>query len=229
MNWISKLFTQNLGLKLLSLALALALWAAVGSDPVTEANFRVPVEFTNVPRSLELLTEQPTIQLWARGPSHSVRQAGAGDFAVRVNAGHISRPGENTFSLDPARVVAPTGLQVVEVVPSEIRVIFERTASKEVPIQPQFSGQPMPGYRVTQFSLNPPRVRITGPSSHVEPITMADTDPVDLSQLSSTKTFTTSVFIPDPLVRSVDPKTVRLTVEVEESSEQGGQPATSSP
>ena len=34
MNWLRRLATENVGLKLLSLALAVALWAAVGSDPV---------------------------------------------------------------------------------------------------------------------------------------------------------------------------------------------------
>lgn len=217
MNWLRKAFTENVGLKLLSLGLAVALWAAVGSGPVTEANFRVPVEFINVPRALELLTEEPSVQLWARGPSHAVRQAGAADFAVRVNAGAIAGPGENTFSLDPARVVAPTGLQVVELNPSEIRVTFERSASKTVPIQPRFSGEPMPGYRIKEFSVDPPEARITGPSSHVEPITVVTTDPVDLSRLSSAKTFTTHVSISDPMVRSVNPKTVKLRVELEEA------------
>jgi len=215
MNRLRGIFTENVGLKLLALGLAVALWAAVGSDPVTEATFRVPVEFVNVPRNLQLLTEEPSVQLWARGPSHAVRQASIGDFSVRVNAASVGGPGENTFSIDPARVGAPASLQVVELVPSEIRVAFEQTVSKEVPIHPQFSGGPKPGYEVKEFSVTPPDVTIAGPGSHVQPITAASTDPVDLSDLSEDKTFTTNVYVPDSLVRSVSPKAVELRVEIQ--------------
>src|SRR5580693_6788436 len=110
MNRLRKFVTKNVGLKLLSLSLAVALWAAVGSDPVTEASFRIPLEFINVPANLELLTEQPSVQLWARGPSHVVRRATTGDFAIRVNVAPITGPGERTFSLDPSSVAAPTPL-----------------------------------------------------------------------------------------------------------------------
>jgi YbbR domain-containing protein len=215
MNWLRKLLTENLGYKLLSLALAVTLWIAVGSDPVTEATFRVPVEFVNVPANLELLTEQPSVQLWARGPSHAIRQASAADFAVRVNAALISGPGENTFSLDAGRVSAPTPLEVKELIPSEIRVTFERTTSKSVPIRPSFTGEPLPGLRVKNFTVDQSDARIAGPASHVDPITEAVTDPIDLARLGEAKTFVRNVYVPDSLVRILNPKAVRVAVELE--------------
>lgn len=219
MNWIRQWLAENLELKILALALALALWAGVGSDPVTEASFRVAVELTNVPRNLEVLTEQPTVQLWARGPSHAVRQATAGDFGVRINAASASGPGDSTFALDPARVTAPVGIQVVSLIPSEVRIRFEQSASKEVPVEPQFAGHPMSGYRIMGFSVTPPQVKIAGPGSRVESATTASTDPLDVSELAGTRTFTTSVFVPDPLVHIVAPKAVRVKVDVEEVTE----------
>lgn len=215
MSWIKEFFTENLELKILALALAVALWAAVGSDPVTEASFRVAVELTNVPRGLEVLTEYPTVQLWARGPSRAVRHATAGDFGVRVNAASVSRPGNKTFALEPARVTAPVGLQVVSLIPSEVRIGFEQTASRDVPVEPQFTGAPMPGYHISGFKVTPPQVRIAGPGSRVESATTAITDPLDVSQLAEPRTFTTSVFVPDPVVRTVTPRAVRVRVEVE--------------
>jgi YbbR domain-containing protein len=221
MNWLRKLLTENVGYKLLSLALAVTLWIAVGSDPVTEATFRVPVEFVNVPANLELLTEQPSVQLWARGPSHAIRQASAADFAVRVNAAAISGPGENTFSLDAGRVSAPTPLEVKELIPSEVRVIFERTASKSVTIRPTFSGEPLPGLRVKRFTVNESEARIAGPASHVDPLTEAATDPIDLARLGEAKTFVTNVYVSDSLVRILNPRSIRVAVELESSATPG--------
>lgn len=217
MNWLRKFLTENVGLKLLSLAVAVLLWAAVGNDPVTEAVFRVPIEFINVPASLEVLTEQPSVQLWARGPSHAVRRASPGDFAVRVNVAPIAGPGARSFSLDPASVVAPSPLQVVEVIPSEVGVTLEQTVYKEVPIEPHFSGEPAPGYGVKEFRVNPSQARIVGPGSLVSPIAAASTDPVDLTRLAGDKTFETNVYVPNPLVRFASPRAVKVTVVVEKS------------
>lgn len=221
MNWLRRLLTENLGYKLLSLALAVTLWIAVGSDPVTEATFRVPVEFVNVPPNLELLTEQPSVQLWARGPSHAIRQATVADFAVRINAAQISGPGENTFSLDAGRVSAPTSLEVRELIPSEIRVNFERTSYKSVPIHPSFSGQPLPGFRVKSYTMSQSEARISGPASHVDPIAEAATDSIDLTRLGGAKTFVSNVYVPDSLVRIVNPRAVRVAVELESDASPG--------
>ena len=215
MNRLSSLVTENLGLKLLALALAVALWAAVGSDPVTEATFRVPLEFINVPSNLEVLADQSNVQLWARGPSHLLRQSAAGDFAVRVNVAPITAPGERTLSLDPGSVAAPASLRVIQLMPSEVRVTLERIVSKDVPIDPQFSGAPALGYRVKQFRVKPSLARISGPGSHVSSITSASTDPIELSRLTGTKTFLTTAYVSDPLVRFLRPSSVEVTVEVE--------------
>jgi YbbR-like protein len=229
MNRLRRFFTQHAGLKLLSLAMAVALWAAVGSDPVTEATFRVPVEFINVPPSLELLTEQPSVQLWARGPSHAIRQAAAGDFAVRVNAAPITGPGSRTYSIDPGHVVAPNPLQVIALIPSEIRVSFERSVSKDIPIQPRFSGDPLPGYRMKGFSVHPPQARVSGPESHVKSIAIASTDPVEVGHLSGQTIFVTALSVSDPLVRILEPRTVEVTVEIGRDEGHGaGPPATRS-
>src|SRR5262245_19004527 len=134
MSWARRLFTENVGLKLLALGMATVMWAAVGSDPVTEAIFRVPVEFVNVPKDLEVITAHPTVQIMAKGPSHAVRRAEPADFAVRLDVAPKMGQGEHTFSFDPSSVVAPAPLGVAEVIPSEINVTLEKSITKDVPI-----------------------------------------------------------------------------------------------
>lgn len=130
MNWLRRWFAENIGLKLLSLALAVALWAALSSDTVTEAVFQVPVEFRNVPTNLEVLHAQTTAQLRVRGPSRVLRQARPSDFAVRVDLSSVTGPGERTLPLNPQDVEVPAFLKVVQLVPSEVRLTFERIVAE---------------------------------------------------------------------------------------------------
>ena len=64
---------HNLGLKIVSIALATALWLAVAHDPVAEIAIQVPIEFRNVPENLEINAEYiPQAQLRLRGPEQSL-------------------------------------------------------------------------------------------------------------------------------------------------------------
>jgi hypothetical protein len=66
---------HNLGLKLVSLALAVGLWLAVARDPVAEIAVDVAIEFHNIPQDLEISSENiPRAQIRLRGPERVVRR-----------------------------------------------------------------------------------------------------------------------------------------------------------
>ncbi len=125
MHWLKKWFTENLGLKLVSLALAAGLWVAFGGDTVTETVLQVPLEFRNVPANLAVFSEQQTAQLRIRGPSRVLQQARRSDFALRVDLSPVTGPGERTFPLVAENVEVPASLEVVQLVPPEVKLTFE--------------------------------------------------------------------------------------------------------
>lgn len=212
-----KFFTENIGLKLLSLALAVAIWNTVGGDPVTETTLRVPVEFRNMPANLELMTTQTEVELRVRGPSRALRRATSGDFSVQVNLQPRPQFGEQTYAFRTNEIQTPTFVKVVQLIPAQIRFTLEPTATKQVPIHPQFSGEVAPNQQVKSFRLRPPQATIAGPRSRVEPFQTVLTDPVDLTALATSKTFHTTIYVPDPLVRLVDSSTVEVTVTLEKA------------
>ena len=44
-SFVQRVFVHNIGLKLVSLLLAIGLWFAVARDPVAEVEMKVPIEF----------------------------------------------------------------------------------------------------------------------------------------------------------------------------------------
>jgi YbbR domain-containing protein len=217
MNWLYQLFTQNVGLKLISLVTAIILWTLIASDPITEASFRVPVEFVNVPPKLEVLTNERSVRVWARGPSRAIRRASAADFSIRVDVGGVATRNEATYLLALKDISVPPALEVKELIPDEVTVSLDQTASKEVPILPRFSGEPQPGFRLKGFELSPTVAKISGPSSHLESITSVSTALLDLSNISQGETMTATVAISDPLVRFIQPQSVRIKVQLEKA------------
>jgi YbbR domain-containing protein len=121
MSWFRSLFTENIGLKLLSLLLAVVIWTAVGGDVATEIQVPVPVEFRNVPAGIQYEAEPSRVELRVRGPRWMVRQALTTDFSVPVDLSTMT-VGEQIVPLRRQSVSAPASVEVVEITPPQLKL-----------------------------------------------------------------------------------------------------------
>jgi YbbR domain-containing protein len=133
-------------------------------------------------------------------------------------------PGERTFDLTSRQIHLPREASVVQVVPSHLKISFDRSARKEVDIKARVTGSFASGYRILEAQVDPVRVEIVGPEQRVRMIENAVTDPVDATGVMGRASFTTNVYIADPLVRPVKPDPVRVTVITEKNSQKPGVP-----
>src|SRR5947207_528579 len=79
-------FRHNLGLKFISLALAIGLWQVVRHDPVGEIALDVPIEFRNLPENMEISTENiPRAEIRLRGPERLLRNLSRADVHANVD------------------------------------------------------------------------------------------------------------------------------------------------
>ena len=75
-NFFRKYVLKNLPLKLVSLAIAVLLWWAVGRDPPIEIPMTVPLEFQHAPDNLEMNSDYPLqAQVTLRGPERLLRRS----------------------------------------------------------------------------------------------------------------------------------------------------------
>src|SRR5271156_2968326 len=104
---------NNLGLKLISLALAVGLWLAVWRDPVAEVAVEVAIEFHNIPANLEISSESiPKAQIRLRGPERVIRRLQPSDVYAEIELSDL-RAGERTFDLTAQQIHEPSELEVV--------------------------------------------------------------------------------------------------------------------
>lgn len=209
------IFTKNLPLKLLSLVIATGLYLAISSQPITEVGLMVPLEYRNIPPNLEITSSQaPQVHVRVRGPADEVRSASQTDIVAFIDLAGASA-GSHTYDLDHGAVRAPYGLSIVDLYPSQFRLSLEPRSIREVPVAVRLVGVPAAGYRVNGYSVVPDRVRMIGPTSSVQQIASAVTDPVDVSGLSRDTTLSTRVFVPNAQVRLLSRNTVEVTVHIE--------------
>ena len=212
----------HFGYKVVSLALAVGLWWAVSHDPVAEVEVTVPIEFHRVPTSLEISSVNiPEAQVRVRGPERVIHDMRRQEVHVELDLAAV-KPGERTFDLSAQQVHLPNELEVMQVVPSQVRLGFDVGMTRQVELRPRVIGTFAPGYRIANVLVEPSMVSISGPMQRVKAVENATTDPVDASGTMVRGSYMTNIFVPDPLIQVVHPMPVRVTVIMEKEEAEPG-------
>lgn len=209
-------FVENLGLKVLAMALAIGLWLSVAGETVIERGFEVPLGFQNVPADLQVAGDPPdTVHVRVRGPMSIVNRLALGDVvAVLDLAGE--RPGERRlFDMFADRVRTPFGVEVIQVIPATITAALERAgAPRTVPVVPDIEGQPAEGFAVGRISMVPESVEIVGPTSLLDGVVEAITEPVLIEGSTERVQSLVTIGVSDRVLRLQTPSSAEVTVEI---------------
>ncbi|HZR57249.1 MAG TPA: CdaR family protein [Terriglobales bacterium] len=206
---------HNFGLKVLSLILAVGLWLAVAHDQPAEIAVEVPIEFHNMPANMEISSENVSrVQIRLSGPARVVHRLQPSDVYAEVDLNGLN-PGERTFDLTDQQVHHPHGFEVVQIIPSEFHVAFDRRVTRQVEVHPRVIGTFAAGYGIKQIVVDPSKVSVSGPQARVETVDAAITDPIDVSGTMDRATFQRHAYVSDPLIQVVHAQPVRVTVIME--------------
>lgn len=203
---------RHLGLKASAVVLALLLWMLVSGEQTVERVLRVPLEFSGVPANLELVGEPPeAAELRVRGSSGTLGRVAAGELAAVLNVS-AARPGLRLFHLTTADVRAPFGVEVVQVSPATLSLIFEESSKGTVVVAARVDGEPAPGFAVTRVLVEPAAIPVAGPASALANLTEAVTEAVSVEGATDTVVETVTIGVADPSVRVLETQTVRVSV-----------------
>jgi YbbR domain-containing protein len=210
---------RHLGLKVLSIALAGAIWLTVGDQRAVERTLRVPLEYHNLPAPLELMMSPPdTVEVRLRGPSGTIGRLLPGEVVAVLDL-TAARPGTRLFHLLADEVRVPYGVGVAQVNPAAVSLMFEPSATRVVPVLPVVDGEPAAGYRVGRIISTPEQVRVVGPSSHVGGVASATTEPVSVAGATTNVVDRVVIGVANELVRLEQPQNATVTVEIVPASE----------
>jgi YbbR domain-containing protein len=208
---------RNLGLKFTALVLSVALWFTVSGRQI-ERRVPVPVSYSNVPSPLEMTGDQvDVVNVHLRGGDNVVSDLGPGALRVIVDLGD-AHSGTNLIPLRTDEVVAPLGVDVIQVEPGTVTVTLERSGSMVVPVTPTVGGEPAPGYVVRSISTTPAAVAVIGPVSLLQdPITVL-TERVSLDGRTESVVQDVRVGVTNARLRVDTPRTVRVSVQIQQES-----------
>lgn len=222
--FIREFILKNLSFKIVSVAIAILLWWAVGRDAPIEIPLTVPLEFQNAPDKLEVNSNYPfEAHVTLRGPERLMQELSPSEVHAVLDL-EGATPGERTFDLTRNEIRAPRDVKVVQIVPSQFHINFDRTMTRTIPVEPRVIGTLLSGYEIASVKTDPSQITIVGPERRVNAIQNALTDPVDATGVVGSATFTSHAYVGDPLVRVQTPDTIHVTVDTAKNPRGAGQP-----
>jgi YbbR domain-containing protein len=165
---VREFFTERLGLKAISLLLAVMLWVVVGARQPTEGYVRVKV-VPQLDSSLVMLDGTPELQALVAGRAADVVKLYATPLILQRTVGG-DVPDTLVLDVTPSDVRVPPELsdaiRVIDVQPRNVMLRFETRATRRVPVvndgriivQTGNVAEP-----ATDAEFDPPTVRVTGP------------------------------------------------------------------
>jgi len=184
---IRKAFTENLGIKVLALIVALFIWFNVSSQEEMTRLFTLPVQLEGIPDSLTVIGNLPSdVKTSITASKRQILYMGFRKGFVSVSlAGATS--GHYRQTLSASNVVLPSGVRPYNVriiSPASIDLYFERKVTKSVPVGLTLAGSIPEGYVLLGApEVTPRRIEVTGAESYVKHLKNMPTKSLDLGKI----------------------------------------------
>jgi YbbR domain-containing protein len=192
--WLHEALFENVGLKFLSIVLAITVFLLVNDDKDREITVRVGVGY-QLPADKVLVSDRiDEVRVTLRGPWRRLRQLDERELD-RISVDLRGQQGDE-LQFTPDMVHVPTGLRVASIAPRTMKIQFDRRREKRVEITPVVLGKPAHGYRVIELKADPPTATVRGAEKVLAALGTVRTREVALD--GHTETFTAEVPIEPP-------------------------------
>ncbi len=176
------LFVRDIALKLLSLAIAVALYTLVHGAEDVQRTLTVPLLVTfGEDADRMLVSDLPdSVKVVVNGRStvvNTLRNIEPIVIDLRHERGAY-------YYLEPSVVRLPAGVRVVRIVPDAIPLQWDRKVVVRRPVQPQLRGVPLEGFEARLVRVEPAQVTLEGPLGQLGPMQQVRTEPLDVRGLA---------------------------------------------
>lgn len=213
--WLVRLFTEDLGAKVLALVIAFVLWATVtflGTRTLTVES--VPVSVTNLRDELALVSEIEPVRVKIRAPRLLLRRQSPAEL-LRAFVDLAGR-GLGAQAADVVVTSADARVDVLTVLPARVTLALDPVVQRSLPVKVVSEGSPADGFRVGETTADPPRVEVRGALGKIQQTPAIE---AKVSVQGATARIEGDIPLSPPASLSVAPDRVRVAVEVVQAEE----------
>ena len=189
LSWFKEAFTENVGLKALSLAFAVGLFVYLhGQQDLQERTIPVDLMMRLPPKSAEhkreLMTQvRPSIHVTLQGSARAIDQLlqrGVAPVELDLRDGTTE-----SVTFEKEMISLPPGVEVKIIDPPSVQLEWQDVVTRQIPVQASVTGKPAEGYVVKgEPEVEPEEITAEGPVGSVEVLQFARLAAFDVSGLT---------------------------------------------
>ena len=172
--------TENLSLKLFSLAVAVLLFLFVSVESATPVDVDFRIEYRTASDIMIVGDAPAVLHTTIKGPWATFRSYDINELKPVIIDLSAAGPGSLRHALDTSDIEPPGGMSVVAIRPSEVNVTLDRKTERQVPVQVDVIGRPSLGYEPESVEASPGKVTVSGPATVLQTLDFVFTRPIDL-------------------------------------------------
>ena len=211
--WLQGAMFDNVGLKFLSIVLAVTVFLLVNTDKDREITARVGVSYT-MPEDKVLVSDRiDEVRVTVKGPWRRLRKFDEREVE-RINL-DLRRASSGEIAIAPDMIHLPSGVTITSISPRFVHIAFDKRIDRVVEIAPQVAGRPQHGYVVAEVKPVPATVKLRGGEGVLSALSAVRTPEISLEGRTDSFTIETEVAPPEGVVAANKAVTVQVRIEEE--------------
>ena len=214
---IAQALERDMGLRLISLALAIGLWIFVNAGQHGYLQtFQVPISYRDLPPGFVMTSPHPDfVRIQVSGPRTLLSIIDPTHLTLHLDLTGVGI-GQASFKIGPDSFSVPRHTEVTSVLPSQIVLDIVKNVTREIPVRLVLTGTPGEGYKIGSAEVTPATVTVRGPSRDVARIDQVDTEALAIGGITSDFSRGVDLMAPASAVRlEADGVTAKVTVAPE--------------
>ncbi len=204
---------DNVGLKFLSVVLAITVFLLVNTDKDQEIPAKIAIGYT-LPDDKVLVSERvDELRVTIRGPRRRLQRFDE-TKVPRVDI-DLRRGDSGNVLITADMIHLPSGLSVTSITPRTVHVAFDRRVEKLVVVEPRTDGQPEHGFYMAGAKATPATIQVRGAESALATLSAVATASLSIEGRTESFVAETKVVPPDG-VDVVGSPNVSVGVQIDE-------------
>ncbi len=210
---IENLFKKNFWIKILSLCIAIIIWAYVIGGKKHDAVYTAGLVIHSLPKGYAISNILPkNIHIKLRGSRIALAKLNK-KIVFQINGSPLLSK-KNTIVLSGSYLDLPSGIRVISIHPKIIPVMISRVIIRYIKVLPITTGKLKDGYYLKNINVFPQYIKVEGPKDVVSHLSVITTRNIDLSHYKKGKLLMVSLRKPTKLVKILYNKKVNVSLTI---------------
>ena len=184
---------------ILSFLLISSVWFGFTRSLDTLVSFEVPIQYTGRAPGVDIVgSSDDVVRVHVIGAGALIKSVRADQVAVNIDLSQVPL-GRNTIKILPSDISLPPGVALNRVAPSDIEVTLDKYVNKTLPVQVDWAGKLSENLLLTDATLDPPVIQVTGRSLLLNELTTLYTERIPLGGIEKSGKLTAVIAFPDKI------------------------------